>query len=38
VGVTSYSAQVVPLENEKNTINNVKNFAVEVIDQNEYLP
>lgn len=33
VGVTSYRAQVVPLENEKNTINNVKNFAVEVIDQ-----
>ncbi|MFT4803715.1 MAG: hypothetical protein ACI9YE_000910 [Psychroserpens sp.] len=33
VGVTSYKAQVVPLENEKNTINNVKNFAVEVIDQ-----
>ncbi|WP_298757755.1 VWA domain-containing protein [uncultured Psychroserpens sp.] len=33
VGVTSYRAQVVPLNNEKNTINNVKNFAVEVIDQ-----
>ena len=33
VGVTSFRAQVVPLENEKNTINNVKNFAVEVIDQ-----
>ena len=33
VGVTSYRAQVVPLDNEKNTINNVKNFAVEVIDQ-----
>ena len=33
VGVTSYKAQVVPLDNEKNTINNVKNFAVEVIDQ-----
>ncbi|WP_460218913.1 VWA domain-containing protein [Psychroserpens sp. MEBiC05023] len=33
VGVTSYKAQVVPLDNEKNTINNTKNFAVEVIDQ-----
>lgn len=33
VGVTSYRAQLVPLENEKNTINNSKNFAVEVIDQ-----
>nr|WP_321223447.1 VWA domain-containing protein [uncultured Psychroserpens sp.] len=33
VGVTSYKAQVVPLDNEKNTINNIKNFAVEVIDQ-----
>jgi hypothetical protein len=33
VGVTSYRAQVVPLDNEKNRINNVKNFAVEVIDQ-----
>ena len=33
VGVTSYKAQVVPLDNEKNTVNNVKNFAVEVIDQ-----
>lgn len=33
VGVTSYSAQVLPLDNEKNTINNSKNFAVEVIDQ-----
>nr|WP_321234866.1 VWA domain-containing protein [uncultured Psychroserpens sp.] len=33
VGITSYRAQIVPLENEKNTINNVKNFAVEVIDQ-----
>lgn len=33
VGVTSYRAQVVALENEKNTVNNVKNFAVEVIDQ-----
>ncbi|MDG5491630.1 VWA domain-containing protein [Psychroserpens sp. SPM9] len=33
VGVTSYKAEVIPLDNEKNTINNSKNFAVEVIDQ-----
>lgn len=33
VGVSSYKAELVPLANEKNTINNVKNFAVEVIDQ-----
>ena len=33
VGVVSYRAEIVPLDNEKNTINNVKNFAVEVIDQ-----
>lgn len=33
VGVTSYRAQVLPLDNEKNIINNTKNFAVEVIDQ-----
>lgn len=33
VGVTSYRAQVLPLDNEKNTINNTKNFAIEVIDQ-----
>ncbi|WP_040249074.1 hypothetical protein [Psychroserpens mesophilus] len=33
VGVGSYRAEIIPLNNEKNTINNVKNFAVEVIDQ-----
>jgi len=33
VGVSSYKAELVPLSNEKNTVNNVKNFAVEVIDQ-----
>ena len=33
IGVNSYKAELVPLENEKNTINNIKNFAVEVIDQ-----
>lgn len=33
VGVNSYRAEVVPIENEKNKVNNVKNFAVEVIDQ-----
>ncbi len=33
VGVKSYSAKLVPLSNEKNVINNTKNFAVEVIDQ-----
>ncbi len=33
VGVKSYRAQVVPLSTEKNTINNSKEFAVEVINQ-----
>jgi hypothetical protein len=33
VGVSSYKASIIPLANEKNTVNNVKNFAVEVIDQ-----
>lgn len=33
IGTNTYSAKLVPLENEKNTINNVKNFAVNVIDQ-----
>ncbi|MFD2562054.1 VWA domain-containing protein [Aquimarina rubra] len=32
-GVLKYSAKLVPLEGEKNTINNSKDFAVEVIDQ-----
>lgn len=33
VGVQSYIAKLVPMETEKNSINNSKHFAVEVIDQ-----
>jgi hypothetical protein len=33
VGFQKYTAQILPLEDEKNTTNNVKQFAVEVIDQ-----
>ena len=33
VGVRSLKATILPIENEKNTINNSKNFVVEVIDQ-----
>lgn len=33
VGVSSYKATIVPIDKEKNKINNSKNFAVEVIDQ-----
>lgn len=33
VGIKSYKAEIIPLENEKNKANNFKNFAVEVIDQ-----
>ncbi|MBT8377413.1 MAG: VWA domain-containing protein [Bacteroidia bacterium] len=33
VGVQPYRLELQPLENEKNTANNIKNFAVEVIDQ-----
>ena len=33
VGVNSYKAELIPLSNEKNMVNNIKNFAVEVIDQ-----
>ena len=33
VGVKSFTAKLHTLPNEKNTINNTKNFAVEVIDQ-----
>ena len=32
-GVHSYKAELKPIQNEKNTVNNVKNFAVEVIDR-----
>jgi hypothetical protein len=33
VGLQKYSAQLLPLSDEKNTVNNTKLFAVEVIDQ-----
>ncbi|QAA80614.1 VWA domain-containing protein [Aequorivita sp. H23M31] len=33
VGLQKYTAQILPLENEKNRTNNIKHFAVEVIDQ-----
>jgi len=33
VGLQKYSAQILPLTEEKNTTNNTKQFAVEVIDQ-----
>ncbi|MUU77152.1 vWA domain-containing protein [Winogradskyella endarachnes] len=33
VGVKTYRVELVPLESEKNKINNSKNFGVEVIDQ-----
>jgi len=33
VGVQTYVANISNLENEKNTINNTKNFAIEVIDE-----
>ncbi len=33
VGLQKYTAQILPLENEKNKTNNIKHFAVEVIDQ-----
>lgn len=33
VGVNQYTAILIPLDTEKNTINNTKTFAVEVIDQ-----
>ncbi|MFV0541184.1 MAG: VWA domain-containing protein [Aestuariibaculum sp.] len=33
VGVHAYKASIVPILNEKNTVNNHKNFAIEVIDQ-----
>ncbi|SEK34423.1 hypothetical protein SAMN04487910_0304 [Aquimarina amphilecti] len=32
-GVLKYSARLIPIENEKNIVNNRKDFAVEVIDQ-----
>ena len=33
VGVRQYKARLIPNESEKNTANNQKNFAVEIIDQ-----
>lgn len=33
VGVKTYRVELVALDNEKNTVNNTKNFGVEVIDQ-----
>lgn len=33
VGLQRYNAQLIPLDGEKNTVNNSKSFAVEVIDQ-----
>lgn len=33
VGVQTYKATMIPIENEKNVVNNVKDFAVEIIDQ-----
>ncbi|PRX50621.1 hypothetical protein [Salegentibacter salegens] len=33
LGVLSYEAEIIPLENEKNTANNIRKFAVEVIDE-----
>ncbi|WP_248722955.1 VWA domain-containing protein [Seonamhaeicola sp. ML3] len=33
IGTNSYKVNVVPIDNEKNVINNTKNFAIEVIDQ-----
>ena len=33
LGLQKYTAQLVPIEEEKNTVNNAKQFAVEVIDQ-----
>lgn len=33
VGVNTYKAELKPLDNEQNVVNNIKNFAVEVIDQ-----
>ncbi|MDT0646647.1 VWA domain-containing protein [Zunongwangia sp. F260] len=33
LGVLTYEAEIIPLENEKNKINNAEKFAVEVIDE-----
>lgn len=36
-GVHSYKVELVPLDNEKNTVNNFKDFAVEVIDRKTHV-
>jgi len=36
-GVHSYKAELKPLANEKNTVNNIKNFAVEIIDRKTHV-
>lgn len=36
-GVHSYKAELKPLPNEKNTVNNIKNFGVEVIDRKTHV-
>ena len=33
IGVNSYKAELIALDNERNIVNNIKNFAIEVIDQ-----
>ncbi len=33
VGVSNYKATIIPIESEKNKVNNTKNFAVEIINQ-----
>ncbi|OZV68515.1 hypothetical protein [Winogradskyella aurantia] len=33
VGVRTYRAEITPIDNEQNKVNNTKNFGVEVIDQ-----
>ena len=33
VGIGKYKASILPLENEKNKINNIKNFGIEVVNQ-----
>ncbi|MDT0690507.1 VWA domain-containing protein [Salegentibacter sp. F188] len=33
LGVLTYEAEIIPLDNEKNRINNVEKFAVEIIDE-----
>ena len=33
VGIKTFKAEVLPLENEKNLTNNIKNFAVEIVDE-----